>query len=191
MASREEIEKICPFCQGIFVQSKIKDHIEIAHSKLIFKNEAVNENDEEEDTKEALLSSEQRICPFCHNSFDRNEIKDHIGIAHFKPIILGNDDREDIKEPLLTSLGLNPKVVLEKLTPEQLQGFNQNVATNQTLQNDEFSLEHEMCKLLGLDFTKDIKERHVKAVHKEVKYPCSNQPNDAKYAHCCELCGKR
>ena len=190
MASKEEIEKICPFCQCIFVQSKIKDHIE-THLKQIAKgnkNEAFDEVDEEE---EFLLSSEQRICPFCHDSFDRNEIKDHIGIAHLKPIILGKYDREDIKEPLLTSLGLNPKVVLEKLTPEELQGFNQNVATNQTLQNDEFSLEHEMCKLLGLDFTKDIKERHFKAVHEEVKYPCSNQPNDAKYAHCCELCGKR
>ena len=145
MPSEEEIEKICPFCQGIFVQSKIKDHIEFAHSELIFKgnkNEAVDE-----DTKEALLSSEQRICPFCHDSFDRNEIKDHVGIAHLKPIILGNHDREDIKEPILTSLGLNPKVILKKLTPEELQGFNRNMAPNQTLENVEFSLENEMCKL--------------------------------------------
>ena len=149
MASEEEIEKICPFCQGIFVQSKIKDHIE-THLKQIAKgnkNEAFDDVDEEEDTKEFLVSSEQRICPFCHDSFDRNEIKDHIGIAHLKPIILGKYDREDIKEPLLTSLGLNPKVVLEKLTPEELQGFNRNMAPNQTLENVEFSLENEMCKL--------------------------------------------
>ena len=198
MASKEEIEKICPFCQCIFVQSKIKDHIE-THLKQIAKgnkNEAFDEVDEEE---EFLLSSEQRICPFCQDSFDRNEIKDHIGIAHLKPIILGKYDREDIKEPLLTSLGLNPKVVLEKLTPEELQGFNQNVATNQTLQNDEFSLEHEMRKLLGLDFSKDIKEevdvtkfhcdkcdkifynkanlkRHSQSVHEGVRFTCEQCP---------------
>ena len=201
MSSKEEIEKICPFCQGIFVQSKIRDHIE-THLKQVAKdnkNEAFDEVDEEEDAKEFLLSSEQRICPFCHDSFDRNEIKDHIGIAHLKPIILGKYDREDIKEPLLTSLGLNPKVVLEKLTPEELQGFNQNVATNQTLQNDEFSLENEMCKLLGLNFTKDIKEevdvnkfhcdkcdkifkkkfhlnRHFQSIHEGVRFPCEQCP---------------
>ena len=44
------------------------------------------------------------------------------------------------------------------------------MAPNQTLQNVEFSLQIEMCKLLGLDFTKDIKEAfELQSINKEVK----------------------
>ena len=44
------------------------------------------------------------------------------------------------------------------------------MAPNETLQNVEFSLQIEMCKLLGLDFTKDIKETfELQSINKEVK----------------------
>lgn len=68
------------------------------------------------------MASKLRFCPFCPDIFDQTEIKDHIGMTHFKPIILG-DQNQHVKEALLTSLGLNPMVLSEKLTPEDLQNY--------------------------------------------------------------------
>merc|ERR1711860_200673 len=250
-ASEEEIEKICPLCQNIFVLSKIKDHIETIHLKLIMKsnrNEAldiddevdeedkeVNEDEEdtkeallttehkicpfchdsfdkneimdhiginhvkpdvmvldvdnkvendnevnegEEDTKEALVTTEQRICPFCHVSFAKNEIKDHIGIDHLKPIIIGNYDRPEIKEALLTSLGLNPKIILRKLTPEQLQDHG---LVDQQM---DFSLDvtKVQCDKCDKIFKKKSKlKRHTQSVHEGVKFPCKQCPEIYSY----------
>merc|ERR1711860_204768 len=248
MASEEEIEKICPFCQDIFVLSKIKDHIETIHLKLIMKgnrNEALAIDDEvdeedkevdedEEDTKETLLTTEQKICPFCHDSFykneimdhiginhvkpdvmvldvdnkvendnevnedeedikeglvttehricpfcnvsfDKNEIKDHIGIDHLKPIIIGNYDRPEIniKEPLLTSLGLNPKIILRKLTPEQLQDHGL-VDQPMDFSPDVTNFRCDKCDKIF--FSNANLKRHTQSVHEGVKFPCKQCP---------------
>merc|ERR1711860_288716 len=250
-ASEEEIEKICPLCQNIFVLSKIKDHIETIHLKLIMKsnrNEAldiddevdeedkeVNEdeedtkeallttehkicpfchdsfdkneimdhiginhvkpdimvldvdnkvendnevNEDEEDTKEALVTTEQRICPFCHVSFAKNEIKDHIGIDHLKPIIIGNYDRPEIKEALLTSLGLNPKIILRKLTPEQLQDHGL-VDQQMDFSLDVTKVQCDKCDKIFK--TKSKLKRHTQSVHEGVKFPCKQCPEIYSY----------
>ena len=66
------------------------------------------------------MASQSRICPFCSAIFDQAEIKDHIGMTHFKSILLGKENQH-VKEALLTSLGLNPLVLSEKLTLKDLQ----------------------------------------------------------------------
>ena len=157
------------------------DHIGINHVKpdvmvLDVDNKVENDNEvneDEEDTKEALVTTEQRICPFCHVNFAKNEIKDHIGIDHLKPIIIGNYDRPDIKEPLLTSLGLNPKIILRKLTPEQLQDYGL-VDQPMNFSSDVTKFRCDKCDKIF--FSNTNLKRHTQSVHEGVKFPCKQCP---------------
>ena len=111
-----------------------------------------------------------KTCPFCHENFDQTDIKDHIGITHFKPILLGTEN-QDIKESLLTALGLNPLVVSEKLTSKDLQDHGMlEFETND--QEPRFQ-----CAYCDRIFNwKHNLARHIQSVHEGVKFPCQVCP---------------
>ena len=69
---------ICPFCDGIFDQTKIKDHIASKHLGILPKsNNLKTENDKLQESVELKVSKNNRKCEYCGKTISEQIFQKH------------------------------------------------------------------------------------------------------------------
>ena len=146
-------EKICPYCEGIFSVTKIKDHIGIEHLGLIQKPEPPVE-----DLTEIKFQCEQCPAHFIRNtSLEKHKRIVHSNCVKFHSVIKTKVPKSD------------PKRRVYKC-PHCLKCYNWNYNLNRHLKYECGKENAFRCRQCGLKFPhKQNCIMHVKRIHKVVR----------------------